>query len=423
VKRSGVADLPLHGGRVPPWLATRMVTLGTAIVESVLYHYDRPALLSRLSDPFWFQALGSVMGMDWHSSGITTSVMGALKKGLNPRAHELGIHICGGRGKQSRNTPAELRAIAARTSLDGDALVRTSRLTARIDNNAVADGFQIYLHSFVLTSDGEWAIVQQGMNEATRTARRYHWHSATVRDFTTEPHTAIVGEHAGTIMNLVDRQAGPAQDALMAIAREDPARTLADVRRLEMPAHHDVRAADVNEKRLGAVLALAHERDLRDFASFLLLEQLGPRTLQSLALIAEVVHGTPTRFDDPARFAFAHGGKDGHPFPVPLRVYDESIAVLRRALDLAKLGHSEKLDGMSRLDAFVRGIERGRRPEADVEATIAHERAISSSLGGRTVFDGKRDRRGNRGSHTKQLDLFDPRIDDEKRAAKVEGKQ
>jgi uncharacterized protein len=403
MKRSGVADLPLHGGRVPSWLATRMVTLGTAIVESVLYHYDRSALLSRLSDPFWFQALGSVMGMDWHSSGITTSVMGALKKGLNPRAHELGIYICGGRGKQSRNTPEELRGIAARTSLDGDALVRTSRLTARIDNNAVADGFQIYLHSFVLTSDGEWAIVQQGMNETTRTARRYHWHSATVRDFTAKPHTAIVGEHAGTIMNLVDRQARPAQDALLAITREDPVRTLAEVRRLEMPARHDVRGADVNEKRLGAVLALAHERDLRDFASFLLLEQLGPRTLQSLALIAEVVHGTPTRFDDPARFAFAHGGKDGHPFPVPLRVYDESIAVLRRALDLAKLGHSEKLDGMSRLDAFVRGIERRRRPEADVEATIAHERAISRSLGGRTVFD---DRRSSQNVNPKQLDLF-----------------
>jgi len=399
MKRSGVADLPLHGGRVPPWLATRMVMLGTAIVESVLYHYDRSALLSRLSDPFWFQALGSVMGMDWHSSGITTSVMGALKKGLNPRAHELGVYICGGRGKQSRNTPAELRDIAARTTLDGDALVRTSRLTARIDNNAVADGFQIYLHSFVLTSDGEWAIVQQGMNETTRTARRYHWHSATVRDFTAEPHTAIVGEHAGTIINLVDPQARPAQDALLAIAREDPSRTLAEVRRLEMAARHDVRASDVNEKRLGAVLALAHERDLRDFASFLLLEQLGPRTLQSLALIAEVVHGTPTRFDDPARFAFAHGGKDGHPFPVPLRVYDQSISVLRRALDLAKLGHSEKLDGMSRLDAFVRGIERRRQPHADVEATIAHERAISRSLGGRTVFDDKKPRKG-------QLDLF-----------------
>jgi hypothetical protein len=400
VKRSGVADLPLHGGRVPAWLATRMVMLGTAIAESVVYHYGRSALLSRLSDPFWFQALGSVMGMDWHSSGITTSVMGALKKGLNPRSHDHGIYICGGRGRQSRKTPDELREIAQRTSLDGDDLVRTSRLTARVDNNAVADGFQIYLHSFVLTTDGEWAIVQQGLNEASRLARRYHWHSATVRDFTAEPHTAIVGQHAGTIMNLVDRQGRPAQEALLSIARDDPARTLAEVRRLEMPAHHDVRAADVNEKRLGAVLALAHERDLRDFASFLLLEQLGPRTLQSLALIAEVVHGTPTRFDDPARFAFAHGGKDGHPFPVPLQIYDESISVLRRALDLARLGHSDKLGGMARLDAFARAIESRRAPEADVAATIAHERAMSRSLGGRTVLDDKRPRRG-------QLDLFD----------------
>lgn len=407
MKRSGVADLPLHGGRVPAWLASRMATLGTAIAESVMVHYGRPALLSRLSDPFWFQALGSVMGMDWHSSGITTSVMGALKRGLNPRAHELGIYICGGRGKQSRNTPGELRSIAERINLDGEALVRTSRLTARVDNNAVADGFQIYLHSFVLARDGEWAVVQQGMNEATRLARRYHWHSAAVRDFTSAPHTAIVGEHAGTIMNLVDREARPAQDALLAITREDPARTLTDVRHLTlqrhltMPAHHDVRAKDVDEKRLGAVLALAHERDLRDFASFLLLEQLGPRTLQSLALIAEVVHGTPTRFDDPARFAFAHGGKDGHPFPVPLRVYDESIAVLRRALDSAQLGHTDKLGGFKRLDAFTRAIEVRRQPQADVAATIAHERAISKSLGGRTVFDDTpRPRRG-------QLSLFD----------------
>jgi hypothetical protein len=407
MKRSGVADLPLHGGRVPAWLSARMSTLGTAIAESVMHHYGRPALLSRLSDPFWFQALGSVMGMDWHSSGITTSVMGALKRGLNPRAHELGVYICGGRGKQSRNTPGELRTIAERINLDGDALVRTSRLTARVDNNAVADGFQIYLHSFVLTRDGDWAVVQQGMHEASRLARRYHWHSAAVRDFTSEPHTAIVGEHAGTIMNLVDREARPAQDALLAITREDPARTLAEIRRLEvprhlaMPAYHDVRPKDVNAKRLGAVLALAHERDLRDFASFLLLEQLGPRTLQSLALVAEVVHGAPTRFNDPARFAFAHGGKDGHPFPVPLEVYDESIAVLRRALDSARLGDTDKLGGFKRLDAFSRAIEARRGPDADVTATIAHERAISKSLGGRTVFDdAPRPRRG-------QLDLFD----------------
>jgi hypothetical protein len=387
MKRSGVADLPLHGGRVPPWLAERMVTLGTAIVESVIYHYGQPALLARISDPFWFQALGSVMGMDWHSSGITTSVLGALKKGLNPRAHELGIYVCGGRGRQSRQTPQELTEIAQRTGLDGESLVRTSRLTARVDNNAIADGFQIYLHSFLLTAGGDWAIVQQGMNDASGLARRYHWHSAAVRDFTSDPHTAIVGSDAGTITNLVDRRAQPAQDALLAIARTDPAKTLADVRRLVMPRHHDVRAADVDEKRLGAVLALAHVRELRDFASLLLVEQLGPRTLQSLALIAEVIHGTPTRFADPARFSFAHGGKDGHPFPVPLTVYDESIAVLRRALDAAKLGRSDKLHGFDRLDRFTRALERRARPQADVAATIARERGISKSLGGRTVFD------------------------------------
>jgi hypothetical protein len=406
MKRSGFADLPLHGGRVPPWLATRMETLGTAITEAVLYHYGRSAFLSRLSDPFWFQALGSVMGMDWHSSGITTSVMSALKRGLNPRAQELGLYVCGGRGKQSRHTPDELRAIGSRTGLDGDALVRTSRLTARIDNNAVADGFQIYLHSFVVTPEGEWAIVQQGMNEASGLARRYHWHSAQVRDFTADPHTAIVGEHRGTIMNLVDRAAQPAQEALLTIAHADPMQTLSDVRRLEMPRHHDVRAADVHERRLGAVLALAHERDLRDFASFLLLEQLGPRTLQSLALVAEVVHGTPTRFADPARFSFAHGGKDGHPFPVPLTVYDESIAVLRRSLDAAKLGRSDKMQGFARLDAFTRAIERHRGPDADVAATIAHERAVSPSHGGRTVFD---DRQRTRAQPRGQLELFDRR--------------
>jgi len=366
-----------------------MELLGTAITESVLVHYGRQAFLSRLSDPFWFQALGSVMGMDWHSSGITTSVMSALKRGLNPRAHELGLYVCGGRGRQSRNTPDELRAVADRLQLNGDTLVRTSRLTARIDNNAIDDGFQIYLHAFVVTPDGDWAVVQQGMNESSRLARRYHWHSAAVRDFTADPHTAIVGPPAGIIRNLVDSRARPAQDALLAITREDPATVLRDTRHLVMPAHHDVRPDDVNSKRLGAVLALAHERDLRDFASFLLVEQLGPRTLQSLSLIAEVVHGVPTRFEDPARFSFAHGGKDGHPFPVPLKVYDESIAVLRRALDAARLGHADKLDGMTRLDAFTRAIERGRSPEADVAATIARERALSPSLGGRTVFDGR----------------------------------
>jgi len=392
MKRSGFADLPLHGGRVPAWLAERMTLLGTAITETVVHHYGRSAFLSRLSDPFWFQALGAVMGMDWHSSGITTSVMGALKRGLAPRAEEIGIFICGGRGRHSRQTPDELRGIANQRGFDGDALVRTSRLTARIDNNAIADGFQIYLHNFIVTAEGEWAVVQQGLNDATGLARRYHWHSATVRDFVADPHSGIVGAHQGTIMNLVDAQAQPAQSAMLTMTAE-PQRTLRDAAivlakppktvtasgQLLMPFHHDVRQDDVDLTRLGAVLAVANEQVLHDFAELLLVEKLGPRTLQSLALVAEVVHGAPSRFSDPARYSFAHGGKDGHPFPVPLKTYDESIAFLRTSLDRAKVGDTHKLDGFKRLDRFVRAVEARLEPEADFGAALAHERQISRS--------------------------------------------
>ena len=390
MKRSGIADLPLHGGRVPPWLAERMTKLGTAITETIVHHYGTSAFLTRLSDPFWFQAFGAVMGMDWHSSGITTSVMGALKRGLAPRANELGLYVCGGRGKSSRNTPNELRSLADRSGFDANALVRTSRLTARIDNNAIADGFQIYLHSFLLSSKGEWAVVQQGLNDANGLARRYHWHSASVRDFVNEPHTAIFGENQGTIMNLVDSRADRAQNALLEIANEHPEKTLSEARHLRLPSHHEVREKNVDLKRLGAVLAVAYERGLHDFAELLLLEKLGPRTLQSLALVAEVVHGAPSRFNDPARFAFAHGGKDGHPHPVPLKTYDESLHFLRNTLNAAKVGHTEKLDGFRRLDGFVRTVEKQLKPKADLDALIRHENAISPSLNGRTVFDDKR---------------------------------
>jgi hypothetical protein len=392
MKRSGFADLPLHGGRVPSWLADRMTKMGTAIVESVIHHYGASAFLSRVSDPYWFQALGAVMGMDWHSSGITTSVVGALKRGLNPRAHELGLYVCGGRGRHSRSTPDELRNVAGLRNLDGDALVKASRLTAKVDNNAIGDGFQIYLHSFLVSASGEWAVVQQGMKAESGLARRYHWHSASVKNFTCEPHTGIAGRHEGMILNLVDSRAEAAQDALLAIARERPDATLQEVRKLCMPGHHEVRAVDVDLKRLGAVLAVAYERDLRDFANLLLVENLGPRTLQSLALIAEVVHGAPTRFSDPARFSFALGGKDRHPFPVPLKTYDESLWVIRESLINAKLGNTEKTDGFARLEKFVRVVEEHCAPEADFEAVVAHEHAISPSLDGRTVFDGKKKR-------------------------------
>jgi uncharacterized protein len=402
VKRSGFADLPLHGGRVPPWLAERMEKLGTAIAENIIAHYGAGEFLSRLSNPFWFQALGCVMGMDWHSSGITTSVMGALKRGMNPRARELGVYFCGGRGKQSRKTPAELLSIADERGLDGAALVRTSRLTAKIDNNAIGDGFQIYLHSFAVTAEGDWAVVQQGLNENTGLARRYHWHSASVRSFTSEPHTGIVGASEGQILNLVDRRALPAQEALLEIARTAPEETLSTVQKLTMPLHHDVRAGNVDLKRLGAVLATSYSRELRDFASLLLVENLGPRTLQTLALIAEVIHGAPTRFSDPARFSFALGGKDRHPFPVPLKTYDESLAVLRRALDSAKLWHTEKLDGFKRLDRLVRQVEEQYEPSADFDRAVRHEHAISPSLDGRSVFD------DHKRPKKQQLSLFLP---------------
>lgn len=386
--RSGIADLPLHGGRVPAWLAERMTLLGTAIAEQIVLQHGTSEFLTRLSDPFWFQAFGAVMGMDWHSSGITTSVMGALKRGLNPRSAELGLTICGGRGRHSRRTPDELRNFSECIGIDGNTLARASRLTARIDNNAIADGFQLYLHSFVVAKSGQWAVIQQGMNPAESSARRYHWHSAGVRDFVSDPHTAIVGRHQGEILNLVDARAKDAQRALLTIAGEPIERSLQHVCKLPMPAHHDVRARDVDLKRLGAVLAIAHDRELRDFASLLLVEGLGPRTLQSLVLIAEVVHGAPCRFSDPARFSFALGGKDGHPFPVPLKTYDESLTILRRSLDAARLGHTEKLKGFRRLDELTRRVEREMQPVADFHSVVAHEHRISKSIGGRTVLDG-----------------------------------
>jgi hypothetical protein len=378
-----------------------MSHLGAAIVESILLHHGHSEFLSRLSDPFWFQALGSVMGMDWHSSGITTSVLGALKRGLNPRASELGLYFCGGRGKQSRKTPSELMAVADLRGLNGDDLVRTSRLTAKVDNNCISDGFQIYLHAFVVAANGEWAVVQQGMNDTAGMARRYHWHSASVTDFTSEPHTGIVGEPQGPILNLVDEKAATARTALLTIAHESPDLTLHQVRHLTMPRHHEVRSADVDLKRLGSVLAVAYDRDLKSFADLLLVENLGPRTLQTLAMVAEVIHGAPSRFDDPARFSFALGGKDRHPFPVPLRTFDQSIDVLRKSLDKARVDGGEKVQGFRRLHRFVEAVETRMTVEADLQAVVKHEMEISPSLGGRSVFDDKPKSTKNR-----QMTLF-----------------
>jgi uncharacterized protein len=405
--RSGSADLPLHGGQVPLWLAGRMSRLGTVISEAIVLSYGRDELLRRLAHPFWFQSFGAVMGMDWHSSGITTSVIGALKRGLEPLAGELGIHVCGGRGKQSRKTPHELTAIGERVGIDGSALANVSRLVAKVDSAAIQDGFDLYLHGFIVTDEGKWTVVQQGMNDSSRTARRYHWLSEGLRSFVEEPHKAIDGVHQGEIVNLTDRRADASRRAqlelLDSLGPDGLARELAGIGakpgkpvhspdpvqltlpHLVMPAHHDVRASDVLAPRLHATLTAAANRGPTDFAELLLVPGVGTRTVRALAMVAEVVHGAPYRFTDPARFSFAHGGKDRHPFPVPLKVYDETISVMKTAVEKAKLGQDDRLAALKRLDEEARRVER-RSARPSVPQVIAEELRLSHAYGGRSVF-------------------------------------
>lgn len=383
--RRGHADLPLHYGTVPHWLAERMSLLGGAIVEAIVTEYGRSELLRRLSDPFWFQSLGCVLGMDWHSSGITTSVMNALKRSVNRRAGDLGVYICGGRGNASRRTPAELFDVAERTGLDGEALVRCSRLSAKVDNTAVQDGFQLYLHSFVVTADGEWAVIQQGMNGESRMARRYHWLSSALHSFTEEPHASVCGRNQGQILNLTHADAAPTKDAVLELTHLHPDELLHETA-LVLPRHHEVRAEDVNLKRLGTALVLAHEANTADFESLLLLPGVGPRTLRSLTLVSEVIHGTPSRFSDPARFSFAHGGKDGYPFPVPLEVYDRTVGQLDKAVRSARLGDRDKSEALKNLYRLSVSMERNYTPGDYFDRYAADERRNAWRWGGRTVF-------------------------------------
>lgn len=402
--KRGHADLPLHYGTVPPWLAQRMMQLGGAIVESIIMEYGRTALLQRMSDPFWFQSLGCVLGMDWHSSGITTSVMNALKKAINKRSQDLGIYVCGGRGNASRQTPDELLNIADRTGLNGNELVKASRLSAKVDNTAIQDGFQLYLHSFIVTKEGEWTVVQQGMNQNERMARRYHWMSAAVKSFTEEPHTSIYGKNQGLILNLTDKNAQPLKRGILDLTRENPDKLIKEIS-LIMPRQHEVKAKDVNLKRLGATLALAHNTDITDIESLLLLQGVGPRTIQSLTLVSEVIHGTSSRFSDPARFSFAHGGKDGHPFPVPTSVYDETIEIFDRSIHLAKLGDKEKSEALRNLSKVSLEMERGFTPNDNFDKIIQKERDESYLYGGRTVSgEAKKPDKPKGGI---QLNLFD----------------
>ena len=403
MKRSGSADLPLHNGYVPKWLYERMAKLGFAITESIIAEYGKKDFLSRMSDPFWFQSFGAVMGMDWHSSGITTSVMGALKRAINPHAKELGIYICGGKGKFSKDAPKELLLVGEQTGLNGDELVRFSKLSAKVDNTAVQDGFQLYIHNFIVSNEGDWTVVQQGMREGDAMARRYHWHSQHVQSFVEEPHTAICGVNQGQILNLTASEAGTTRKSILDITSEQPERMMQEIQHLVMPNHHDVRSKDVNLKRLGTVLWLAHDNQPKDFEDLLLLEGVGPRTIQSLALVSEVIHGTPSRFKDPARFSFAHGGKDGHPFPVPTKTYDEVISTLQKAVQKAKIGEADRSQALKKIHEIAAKTEKDFIPTDNLQALIEKEIAESWKYGGKTIFGDAKPPKRSKGV---QLRLF-----------------
>lgn len=403
MKRSGTADLPLHYGHVPAWLYERMSRLGLAIVEVILADYGKDEVLRRLADPFWFQSFGAVMGMDWHSSGITTSVMGALKRAINPNSKALGIYIAGGKGKFSREAPQELLKIADSTGLDGNELVRCSKLSAKVDNTAIQDGYQLYLHNFILSDEGNWAVVQQGMHDHDGTARRYHWLSENVTSFVNEPHTGISGINRGNILNLTSSEAAPNRNGILNITKTDSEKWMQDFQRLILPAHHEVLASDVDMKKLGNILWLARENEPENFEDLLMLKGVGPRTMQSLALVSEVIHGAPSRFTDPARFSFAHGGKDGHPFPVPTKTYDETISILKSGIEKSKLGNQDKNQAIKKLHEIAVRTEENFTPDFSIEKVIEEERQNSWRFGGKTVFGDAKPPKPNDGI---QLSLF-----------------
>jgi len=377
-----VAQLPLHGGKAPAWLFRRMKHLAGAITMAVVDAFGPEEMLRRLADPWWFQAFGCVLGFDWHSSGLTTVTCGAMKEARKLFGDDLGIVVAGGKGATSRKTPQELADAAEKYAIaDGQRLIHASRMSAKVDSAAVQDGYQIYHHSFFLTPGGSWCVVQQGMSDAAGLARRYHWLGETVDDFVCEPHQAVQDlsgrpGRAGRqlLLNMVAREAGANRTGSAELVRGDPDKLLAEARKategptLFAPNHHPVLPADVNLDRLRRIVRTAHEAHPRDFEALLGTRGVGPATVRSLSLLAELIYDAPASHRDPAEtagppntaaspsdgrpwadYAYAHGGKDGFPFPVDRETYDRSIHVLLDAVRKARLGRTEKADALQRL--------------------------------------------------------------------------
>ena len=351
--QTGIAQLPLHGGKAPAWLFQRMVKLGREITRLIIENHGPEVFLQRIADPYWLQSLGCVLGFDWHSSGVTTTVCGALKEALKGRERELGLIIAGGKGATSRKTPAEIIAAAEKYSLNcrPDQLVYFSRLTAKIDNNAIQDGFQLYHHSFFFTLSGSWAVVQQGMND--RFGRRYHWFSDKIESLTNEPHAAICSDlQKARALNLVASDSEKAQTLITDLSHEKPEKLIGEINQLQtlsLPAHHEISVHDIYPKSIEKILLKTYERKARDFEELLSMPGVGAKTLRALTMIAEITYGTPASWKDPAAFSFAHGGKDGHPYPVNRRLYDDSINFLRQTVERAKLDRSDRENALKRL--------------------------------------------------------------------------
>ena len=352
--RTGIANLPLHYGKAPRWLFDRMVKLARGITIAIVADFGAEEMLRRLSHPYWFQAFGCVLGFDWHSSGVTTTLCGALKEAIKGLETDLGLFVAGGKGKTSRRTPSEIEGWGNSISLDPTPLVYASRMSAKVDSSAVQDGYQLYHHTFLFTTSGSWAVVQQGMNGASRYARRYHWLGETVSNFVNEPHSAILSEARGQALNLVAGQSDPARATIADIAtKEKPHNILMELKRLktlELPSHHYLSTHDLHPDSLSKILLSTYDRQPQGFEQLLGLRGVGPKTIRALSLISELVYGVAPSYQDPARYSFAHGGKDGIPYPVDRKTYDQSIELLRKAINKTKLGIREKNEAIGRLN-------------------------------------------------------------------------
>jgi hypothetical protein len=353
--RTGIANLPLHYGKAPRWLFQRMKELARLITIFIINESGPKEVLKKLSDPFWFQAFGCILGFDWHSSGLTTTVCGALKEGVRGIEKDLGLFVAGGKGRTSRKTPSEIEQVGTYLDIDPSNLIYASKMAAKVDSSALQDGYQLYHHCFIFSKNGSWTVVQQGMNTSTRYARRYHWLGEEVKDFVCKPHSAICCDKKGTPLNMVAEKSKKARKITTLLAKEKPEGLIAKIKKLQnlkLPAHHQVLVKNINPERLNKIFLSTYDKQPENFEELLGIKGVGPKTIRALSLISELVYGVTPSFNDPVRYSFAHGGKDGHPYPVDRKNYDLSINILKKAINSSKIEQAEKIRAIKRLHNF-----------------------------------------------------------------------